>query len=354
MRPRVYIGAAASRGGSGITAFDWDPDHGDLSDGRLAAETDSPSFLLRHPVLPVLYAVNEIPEYEGIHGGSLSAFSIDRATGALELLARVPTGGASPTHLDIAPGAPALAVANYHGPSVAAFPLGADGRPALASVRRPHVGASVHLTRQTRPHPHGAHFAPDGRALLVPDLGCDRVVIYAFDPLRDPALESVGEFAAPAGAGPRHLAFHPRGDVVYLVNELASTLAVLAWDARTLALRELETHALLPADFTGESTAAEVAVHPSGRFVYASNRGHDSLAVFAVGAGGRLRALGHAPTRGRTPRHFAIDASGRWLIAGNQDDDQLAVFSVDVESGALLPHATVPAVGPVCVAFYRS
>jgi 6-phosphogluconolactonase len=352
----VYVGTYTKGESEGIYAFRLDPASGALSPAGLAARSDQPSFLALHPGRRHLYAVNEVEEMNGEKTGSVSAFEIDAATGRLGFLNRQPSGGGAPCHLVVDPTGRFVLVANYAGGSVAVLPIEEGGRLGAPTHVAQHAGSSAHPERQTGPHAHWVGLDPEDRFVLASDLGLDKVMVYRLD--RDAGRLAANDPAAadlPPGAGPRHVAFHRTPSVAYVITELRSGVTVFSWDAGRGLLRELQAVPTLPGDFTGENTTAEVAVHPSGRFLYGSNRGHDSLAVFRVDAStGRLAPAGHAPTRGKAPRHFAIDPSGQWLIAANQESDSLTVFRIDQETGGLTPAGQPVAVGtPVCVLFLR-
>jgi len=244
-------------------------------------------------------------------------------------------------------------VANYGGGSVAVLPIRADGTVGTASAFVQHRGSSVNRQRQEAPHAHGATFSPDERFLFVPDLGLDRLARYRFNHADGTLTPGDPPFTAlKPGSGPRHLVFAPNGQQAYAVSELASTVTEFTFDAATGRLTEKAVFPLLPANFQGQSTAAELAVHPNGRFLYASNRGHDSLAVFAIGPSGALRLIERVPSGGRTPRHFALDPTGRWLWAANQDSNDLVLFRIDQRTGRLQATGQKLAVGaPVCICF---
>jgi 6-phosphogluconolactonase len=247
-------------------------------------------------------------------------------------------------------------VANYASGSVCVLPIDKNGRLAEASQVIQHEGRGPDPKRQEGPHAHSIHLDPAGRFVLAVDLGLDKVLVYRFDPAQGRLLPHEGPPASVApGAGPRHLAFHPAGRFAYVINEMASTVTAFAYDAERGVLREVQTVSTLPPDFRGESTTAEVRVHPSGRFLYGSNRGHDSIAVFAIEAdGGRLAAITCEPTHGRTPRHFAIDPTGAYLLAANQASGNLVVFRIDAHTGGLRPAGVqVEVPSPVCVIFDR-
>jgi 6-phosphogluconolactonase len=247
-----------------------------------------------------------------------------------------------------------LLVANYGSGSIAALPIRADGSLAEPSAVIQHQGSSVNSQRQAGPHAHFITPDPRNRFALTCDLGLDQVLVYRLDAAKSSLTANNPPFAGvKPGAGPRHLAFHPSGRFVFLINEMGSTLTVFAYDAKRGALKELQTISTLPEGFAGNSTCAEVQVHPSGKFVYGSNRGHDSIAVFSFdAASGKLTCLEHQPTQGKTPRHFALDPAGHWLLAENQDSDNVVVFRVDAKTGRLSPAGQTVSVGaPVCAVF---
>jgi 6-phosphogluconolactonase len=349
----MYVGTYTVGQSRGIYAFRFDEAAGRLTPLGLMAETRSPSFLTASRDGRFLFAVNEASTPDRKSGGMVSSFAIDRATGALTKLSEQPSSGADPCHLALDATGRFLAVANYTSGTFAIFPVGTDGRLGAVIQTVGDTGSGPNRQRQEGPHAHDVVFDAANRFLLGVDLGTDRVLVYRFDAgtgrltPNDPPSSSV-----PAGAGPRHLAFESSGRRAYVINELASTVTAMAWDAEGGRLTAGASVTTLPTDFSGKSTTAELVLHPNGRALYGSNRGHDSIAVFRVADNGSLTPSQIASTRGRTPRHFGIDPSGRWLIAANQDSNSLAVFSVDQESGALTPHGDlVDAPSPVCVLF---
>ncbi|PYV29314.1 MAG: hypothetical protein DMG22_23340 [Acidobacteria bacterium] len=244
--------------------------------------------------------------------------------------------------------------ANYTGGSVAVFPVLADGRLGEASAFVQHHGSSVNPERQEGPHAHSIAPSPDNRFVLAADLGLDRLLVYHFDPAQGSLKPNDPPFATvKPGAGPRHFAFHPGGRFVYTINEMGSTITAFSYDAMRGSLREFQTVSTLPKDFAGASDTAEIEVHPSGKFLYGSNRGHDSIAVFAIDDKmGTLTPVEHVPTEGKTPRSFAIDPAGSYLLVANQDSDNLVVFRIDARTGRLAPSDKVSDVpSPVCVIF---
>jgi 6-phosphogluconolactonase len=335
--------------GQGIDVYRLDEASGDLTHLQTLTGVQNPHFLARHPNGRFLYSTN------GGDASAVSAFEIDPATGRLAFLNSQPSPGAGPTHLAVDPSGRLVVVANYAGGSVAAFPVGGDGRLAAHSDFHQHAGElGPNPRRQDKPHAHMAGFDPSGRFVLICDLGLDRTLVYGVDAASGkltPNAQPPGQ--SPAGHGPRHLAFHPSGRFVHVINELAGSITTFAFDASSGALTPLQTISTLPEGFAGENISAEVVVHPNGRVVYGSNRGHDSLAIFDCDPeSGRLTARGHESTRGQHPRHFDLDPSGRFLYVANQDTDNLVVFRVDAASGALTATGHETKVGtPSCVLF---
>jgi 6-phosphogluconolactonase len=346
----LYVGAYTSDKNKGITAIRFDLATGALSGMKLATETPNPTFLELHPSGKYLYAVNEINNFEGQRAGSICAFSIDRDSGALTLLNRLTTTGPGPAHVGVDRTGKMVMIANYGGGSIASYAVEGNG-----SLRGPvsfiqHEGKSVNERRQEKPHAHSINAAPGNRFAIVCDLGTDEVKIYSMDP-GTATLKPHGAAKAAPGSGPRHFAFHPNGRYGYAVNELLSTVTVYTWDAKAGTLSDVQTISTLPDDFKGSTTTAEIRVHPTGRFLYASNRGHDSIAVFSVDANsGRLSPVERVSVQGQVPRNFFIDHSGKWLIAANQKTDNLIVFEIDAATGRLRSTGNGIVVGaPVCL-----
>jgi 6-phosphogluconolactonase len=350
----VYIGTYTGSKSQGIYVSRFDPTTGSLSQPELAAEAKNASFLALHPDRRLLYAVGEVDTFGGKQAGSVSAFRIDSKSGKLDLLNQQPSGGTGPCHLAVDAAGKCILVANYGSGSIAALPIQAGGKLGEPSAIIQHQGSSLNPQRQTGPHAHFITSDPANRFVLACDLGLDKVLVYRFDPAKA-ALQpnEPASISLKAGAGPRHLAFHPNGRLAYVINEMGSTLTVFAYDAKRGALRELQSLSTLPGSFKGNNTCAEVQIHPSGKFVYASNRGHDSIALFGVEPEtGKLIELGHQSTGGKTPRHFALDPAGKWLLAENQDSDTIVVFRVDSQTGKLTATGSPLHVGaPVCVLF---
>jgi 6-phosphogluconolactonase len=353
----MYVGTYTREPSKGIYAYRYQSSDGKLTSIGLVAETVNPSFLAIHPNQRFLYAVNEIPQYEGQASGSVSAFSIDAATGALKLLNRVSSRGGGPCHVSIDRTGKWLFVANYGGGSVAAYPVHDDGSLGEASAFFQHGGSSVNPQRQSGPHAHDVMPSPDNRVVLAVDLGLDQILTYRLDPATgglspgDPPFVKVA-----AGSGPRHLAFRPDGKFVYALSEILSKVLAFRYDANRGTLQEVQTLSSLPDGFSGSNSTAEIAVHPNAPFVYASNRGHDSIAIFRIDpAKGTLAPVTHVSTQGKTPRNFAIDPTGAHLLAANQNSDTVVDFRIDRKTGGLTPTGTVLQVpSPVCLVFAKA
>ena len=349
----VFVGTYTNDHSQGIYAFQFDDRTGTLRPLGVAAQTPSPSFIVASADGRFVFAVNELAEYQGQPSGSVSSFAVDRATGRLTLLSVQSSHGTNPCHLALDRTGRFLVVANYSSGTLAVLPVGADGQLGPAVEVIAHQGTGPNTERQEGPHAHEVVFSTDNRFLVAVDLGIDRLNVYRFN-------EATGVLAAnaptgvgvAAGAGPRHVAFHPDGHRAFVISELASTITSLTWDGRAGILTAGAAVSTLPSDFHGRSATAEIAIHPNGRFVYGSNRGHDSIAVFTLGPAGALAPVAFESTRGKTPRHFTIAPGGRWLIAANQDSGTLAVFAIDQRTGALTPSGGLTDAGtPVCVLF---
>ena len=350
----VYIGTYTGEKSKGIYVSRFDPATGRLTPPELAVATPSPSFLALHPGGSFLYAAGENTRLDGKPVGAVSAFSRDAKTGQLTFLNRQSSGGAGPCHLVVDPTGKCLLVANYGDGSIAALAIRADGTLAEPGTIIQHRGSSLNPERQAGPHAHFIIPDPANRFALTCDLGLDQVLVYKLEAAKATLTANDPPFAAiKPGSGPRHLAFHPSGRFVFLINEMGATLVAFAYDAGRGTLKELQTISTLPEGFTGTRSCAEVQVHPSGKFVYGSNRGHDSIAVFGFDPGsGGLTFLECQSTQGKTPRHFALDPTGQWLLAENQDSDSIVVFRVDGKTGRLSPTGQTISVGaPVCAVF---
>jgi 6-phosphogluconolactonase len=344
----VYIGTYTGETSKGIYAFRFDDGSGALTPLGLVAETPSPSFLTSSANGRFVFAVNELQTFGGAAGGSVTSFAVDPATAKLTEISVQPSRGAGPCHLALDRTGRYLAVANYGGGNYSLFPVGADGRlqPAASVVAGEGSEAGAKALG------HAVGFDAGNRFLVTADKGLNKMLVYRFD-VSTGALTANQPPAAglPTGSGPRHFAFHPNGRWLFTISEQAATITSFLWDQKSGTLTASGSVPTRPEGVTTGSTA-EIAVHPSGRFVYGSNRGHDSIAVFSVGIDGELTFVEHESTRGQTPRNFALDPSGRWLIAANQRSGTLAVFSIDQTSGALAPVGPLATVGsPVSILF---
>lgn len=349
----VYFGTYTGAKSKGIYVSRFDSATGKLEASQLAAETQSPSFLALHPKGRFLYAVGEASSVGDKHQGGVTAFAIE-SDGKLKALNTQPSGGGGPCHLALDAAGRWLVTANYGSGSVAALPVRGDGTLDPPACAIQHAGSSVNKDRQSGPHAHCANLSPDGRFALACDLGLDKVMVYRLGAGEHALMANDPPFGTVApGSGPRHLAFSRDGRFIYVVNEMISSITAFRWDARPGALTEVQTLSTLPQNFSGQSFCAEIAVHSSGKFVYASNRGHDSIAVFAADQKtGKLSLVECQPTQGKTPRHFALDPSGGWLLAENQNSDSVVVFRVNSKSGTLTATGQkleVPS--PVCAVF---
>lgn len=349
---RVFVGTYTGAESRGIYTLELDASTGAVVAGpALAAPSKNPSFLALHPNGRVLYAVNEVADFQGARTGAVSAFAVDPTTGGLTPLNQQPSGGADPCHLAVDAEGRNVVVANYTSGSVAVLPVASDGSLRPASSVRQLAGSGPDKVRQAGPHAHGVFFDPSRKFLLTADLGSDRIVVERYDPATGTSEPSRGGgVALEPGSGPRHLAWHPDGRALYVLSELFSTVSAFHWNAASGSLSSFQRISSRPSGYAGTNTAAEIAVSPDGRFVYASNRGDDALTVFSAGAGGGLAFAGRVPTGGRTPRHFAIDPSGRWLIAANQGSSSVVVFRLDAATGVPAPvGAPIAVPEPVCV-----
>lgn len=361
----LYVGTYTQGESKGIYAFDYDADSGKLGARGIAAEAVNPSFLTVDRSQQFLFAVNEVQKYENANTGVVSAFSIDHRTWKLSLLNQVASGGAGPCYIALDKSGKYLLVANYMGGTVAAIPVAADGRLSQASSVIKDSGAVGPVKeRQEGPHAHWIENSARNRFAYVADLGLDRVLIYKFDAAK--GMLGTGDAAAKGGAssedffsatlapgtGPRHIAFSADGNYMYVLGELDSTVTVFSNDEKE-HYKAIQKISALPAGFNGKNGAAEVAVHPSGKFLYTSNRGDDSIAVFSVDRDtGRLTLEQRVPTGGKTPRNFALDPNGSRLLAANQDSGDIEEFTIDAASGKLHDVGEVAKVpSPVCLVF---
>jgi 6-phosphogluconolactonase len=351
----AFIGTYTNKTESkGIYAFRYDAAKGQLTPIGLAAETADPSWVAISANGKFLYAVNELSTFDGKPSGAITAFSLDRQSGKLTQLNQVPSGGADPCYISFDRSGKFLLVANYTGGSVSTFPIAADGRLGPASAFVQHKGAGPNKERQEGPHAHFIAASADNHFVFVVDLGLDEVLVYRFSPTSGALVPSNPPFAKVApGAGPRHLAFAPNGKFAYVLSEVNSTVTAFSFSSKDATFTALQSLPTIPKNFTGHNDTAEIVVHPSGKFLYASNRGRDSIAVFAIDQSkGTLTQTGDFPTTGKTPRNFALDPSGNFLLAANQESNNIAIFRIDQTTGALTATGqTVSVPAPVDIAF---
>ncbi len=351
-----YVGTYTEEGSKskGIYAYRYDAATSEITPLGLAAETTNPSFVAPHPNGRFLYAVNEVGKYKGPNSGGVSAFSIDRATGKLTFLNEVASRGADPCYITVDKTGKYVLVANYTGGSVAVFPVLADGKLGEASAFVQHTGKGTNPERQEGPHAHSIDLSPDNRFAMVDDLGLDELLVYKFDTAKGSLTPNDPPFTKiDAGSGPRHFVLRPDGKFAYVISEIAHTVTVFSNDAANGKLTTLQTITTLPKGFTGRNDDAEIHVHPSGKFLYASNRGDDSIAIYAIDKSkGTLTQVGIVPTGGKEPRSFEIDPTGSLLFAENQKSDDIVVFKIDTKTGQLTRTGKVLEVAsPVCLKF---
>lgn len=343
-----YVGTYTKWYGSkGIYHFQFDEKTGTVSKGQLAVKVVNPSFLVVHPNRQALYAAVESDS------GMVNAYGI-APDGQLQSLGQQSSRGSGPCHLSLDGSHRFVFVANYNSGSVAALPIHHGGSLGAATGFDQQKGTSANPERQEGPHAHSIYADPANRFVYSCDLGNDRVEGYRFNAENgtiQPSKSATAKIAP--GSGPRHLVLHPRG-FVYVINEMANTVTALRRDPGTGALHTFQTVPTLPAGFTKPNSTAEIALHPNGKFLYASNRGHDSIAIYAIAGDGRLSLVEHVLTGGKTPRYFGFDPSGRWLLAANQNSNDIFVFRASSQTGKLTPTGQRVRIGaPVCVAFVR-
>jgi 6-phosphogluconolactonase len=352
----VYVGTYTGEKSKGIYSSRLDMKTGELSPPKLAAETPNPTFLAVHPNNKVLYAANETSKFNGKPSGAVTAFSIDPASGTLTLLNQQLSGGAGPCHVALDHSGKVALVANYGGGSIASYPITSDGSLGEVATFIQHQGTSVNPQRQEGPHAHCINVDPNNKFVLATDLGLDKVLVYKLDLATARLVPNDPPFGSlPKGAGPRHFAFSRDGHYCYVINELNCTLSAFSYNPRTGTLKELQTVSTLPGERERKDSTAEIEVHPSGKFLYGSNRGHNTIVVFGINSRtGKLTLVEHQSTQGKTPRNFGIDPTGKYLLAANQDSDNVLVFNIDQSSGKLNPTGhQVQVGGPVCIKFIQ-
>ena len=347
----VYIGTYAKADEPGIHVYRLDMSSGALSSVSSIDGIDAPSFVAIAPDHRHLYAIGETSEVNGTPGGAVAAFSIDPQTGALAHINTQSSIGGGPCHIDIDPTGRYAFVANYGGGSVAVLPINADGSLGEATDFVQHEGSSVDPARQKEPHAHSFFVAPNGKYALAPDLGLDKIMVYAID--HDSGKLTAQEPGrVEPGQGPRHLAYHPGNGRLYVINEMGNTITAFDFDQDSGVMTRGQTISTLPDGYAETSHTADIHVHPNGKFVYGSNRGHDSIAVYAVLDNGDLETIEIVPTGGQGPRNFGLDPTGAYLIVGGGGSNDIITFSVDSDSGKLTPTGhRVEVPSPVCHKF---
>ena len=350
----VYVGTYTGPASKGIYAFRFDASSGKATSLGLMAESENPSFLAIDPAGKYLYAVNEVGDFKGEKSGGVSAFAIDKRTGKLAFLNGVSSHGAGPCHVALDKTGKHVLVANYDGGSVAVFPVLADGKLGDSSSVIQHTGHGPNPERQEAPHAHEIQVTPDNRFAMVTDLGLDKLLVYHFDSTKGTLAAADPQFGqADPGAGPRHFVLHSSGKFVYVLNEMGGSITAFGYDASKGVLGKLQSVSSLPSDFKGHNDSAEIVADATGKFLYASNRGPDTIAVFSVDSStGALKWIEQVPTKGKTPRNFAIDPTGKFLWVANQESNNIVVFRVDPNTGKLTDTGTVlEAPAPVSLVF---
>ena len=349
----VYVGTYTSGKSEGIYLYRLNLTSGELSHVSTARGVAEPSFLALAPSRRFLYAVNELENFEGKKSGAVSAFAVDQRTGELRFLNQQPSLGGAPCYVDVDTTGKFVLVANYAGGNVAVLPVKFNGSLGPATDMKQNEGSGVNTERQAASHAHCIVLDAANRFAYSCDLGADKIMIFRFNGRSGKLLAGEQPWVkVKAGAGPRHLAFHPSGKYLFSLNELDSTITAFARDRGNGSLKELQTLTTLPAGFTGTNSGADIHVSSDGRFLYSSNRGHDSIAIFMIDRRGALTAVGHELTGGSTPRNFAIDPTGAFLLAANQKSDNIVVFKLDQKTGRLSPTGHVAQVpSPVCLKF---
>lgn len=348
---KVYLGTYTNKGSKGIYLARLDTATGKLSAPELAAEIANPTFLTIDPSGKYLYAANEIGNYKGERTGSVSSFSIDAASGKLTPINAVSSKGGGPCHVSTDGKGRFCFVANYGGGTVASYAIAPGGKLSDAVTFIQHEGKGANPKRQERPHAHSINVSPDGRFAVAADLGTDELIVYAIDQ-KTGALTRHSVAKTAPGAGPRHFTFHPKNNSAYVINELNSTVTAFKWDKQAGTLTESKTVSSLPAGVTATNYPAEIRVHPSGRFLYGSNRGHDSIALFTLDSAGIPTFVDTFPSGGAWPRNFNIDPAGRWLLSANQNTGNVVVYSIDPKTGRLAETGNrIELNGAVCIRF---
>ena len=347
----VYVGTYTNKGSKGIYVCKFNLSTGELKPFS-TIQSDSPAFLAIDRKRKFLYAANEIGQFQGKPSGAVSAFAINQKTGELTFLNQQATNSPGPCSVIVDKTGKCVLAANYSGGSVSVFPAKADGSLSEISDLVQHQGSSINPNRQKEPHAHTIIIDDSNRFAFCADLGMDKVMSYKLDAKKGKLTPNSPAFTAvKPGSGPRHFKIHPNNKFAYVINELNETVIAFAFDKTQGTLKEIQMISTLPADFTGTSYCADVHIHPSGKFLYGSNRGHDSIAVFAIDqSSGKLSFVQHQSTQGKWPRNFAIDPTGQFLLVANQNTDNIVVFRIDQQTGKLTPTNNVVEISqPVCL-----
>ncbi|MFC5411453.1 lactonase family protein [Larkinella bovis] len=347
----LYVGTYSTRGSEGVYVLEFDRANGSLKQIQTVSNAKSPSFLAIHPTGNYLYSVNE----GAANSGGVSSYTIEPKTGRLTMMNQQSSHGRGPCHIAIDQTGKLAFVSNYGGGTFTVLPIRNDGTLGLATDTLKYEGKGTHPQRQEKAHIHSATVSPNNRFVYVCDLGTDKVYIYEFDKASGKVKPAATPYASVSpGSGPRHIAIHPNGKYLYLVEELTSTVATFALNSKTGALTLLQDNVkTLPADFTGKNTSADIHTDPKGKFLFHSNRGYDALAILSIANDGKVSLIGQQPTEGKTPRNFLVDPKGEYVFAANQDTDNIVVYKLDGKTGKLTPTGTqlnVPS--PVCLKLF--
>ncbi|CCH56827.1 6-phosphogluconolactonase [Fibrisoma limi BUZ 3] len=344
----LYVGTYSVRGSEGIYVFEFDRATGNLKQMQTVPNDKSPSFLAIHPSGKYLYSVNEGAD----KNGGVSAYAIEPKTGNLNPLNQQPSKGRGPCHVSVDQTGKLAFVSNYGGGTFTVLPIKADGTLGEPTESMEYTGSGPNQQRQEKPHIHSATLSPDNRFVYVADLGSDKVYIYDIDPASGKVKPAATPFVSvKPGSGPRHLAIHPNGRYVYVVEELTSAVATFKRDAKTGALTLIQDNVkTLPADFSGNNTSADIHTDPTGKYLYQSNRGYNALAILSIAKDGTVTLMGQQPTGGKTPRNFMVDPKGQYVLAANQETDNITVFRLDPKTGKLTDTGkSVSVPSPVCL-----
>lgn len=348
----VYVGTYTGKGSDGIYAWRFNSTDGHLTPIGLAARTTNPSYFIIDSTYTFLYAVQETDSFDGKPGGAVSSYRINHETGALTPINQVPSLGGSPCHLSLDRTGRYLMVANYVGGNAVVYPVSANGMLGEPTATVQHVGFSVDPARQNSPHAHAILTTPDNRFVAMADLGTDKVMMYPFD-AGNGTMDVNQAWAIPLspGDGPRHLVFSKDGKNMYVLNELSSTVTVFSLKPSENRSAPIQTVTLVSAEFKGVNTAAELSIDPTGKYLFASNRGEDSIVRFLIEPDGRLTFSTRIESGGRGPRHYEIDPTGQWIMVANQQSDNLALISIERDGELNLAWKNIDRHSPVCVKF---